>query len=587
MEQKREPATKNRMQLRREILHSYLRSFKRPLRIIRSDPLALTGTIILLLLTFVAIFAPFLATHDPHEMLERREGVIFAYQDEEWLLDHILSEESLNDIQFIDGQPYVIGNQGQFARHDGQGWQQEELFTTSDLIAMSFLTPDHGLVVGEAGEIWSYHDGQWTLHETPVTTNLLAVELIEDDFALAVGEEATILRWDGISWEELDSPVREDLYSLSFLHRDLGFISGGRGTILRWEDGSLSQEMLMSFRNFYGISLYSPEHGLAVGERGTIFRFDGQRWSEEHGPHSRELRDIYYLSPEEIIVVGRFGIVSEYDGQSWERMDIAYRRHWRGIAGDGEELMVVGSDPYINELSPPTRENFFGTTHLGRDIFSQTIYGTRTALFIGFLAALVVNLIGVNVGLWAGYYKGLLDDFLMRIVDIMYALPFEPFAMILVLLFDPSIWIVILAIGLLTWRTNARVIRSQVLSLSERPFVKAARVVGASNSRILYIHIAPNILPLAFLQLAVAMGYAITAEATLSFLGLGPPRLYSWGTILHAARLSGAWRTAWWWIIPPGLLIMITVVSVFFISRALEVITNPRLEGELENADNQ
>lgn len=102
--------------------------------------------------------------------------------------------------------------------------------------------------------------------------------------------------------------------------------------------------------------------------------------------------------------------------------------------------------------------------------------------------------------------------------------------------------------------------------------------------RILYVHIAPNILPLAFLQLAVAMGGAITAEATLSFLGLGPPRVYSWGTILHAARLSGAWRTAWWWIVPPGFLIMITVVSVFFIARVLEVLTNPRLEGEIDDA---
>ena len=96
----------------------------------------------------------------------------------------------------------------------------------------------------------------------------------------------------------------------------------------------------------------------------------------------------------------------------------------------------------------------------------------------------------------------------------------------------------------------------------------------------MFVHIAPNILPLVFLQLAVAAGFAITAEATLSFLGLGPPRMHSWGTILHAARLSGAWRTAWWWIVPPGALIMLTVVSIFFIARALEVLSNPRLKNE-------
>lgn len=212
------------------------------------------------------------------------------------------------------------------------------------------------------------------------------------------------------------------------------------------------------------------------------------------------------------------------------------------------------------------------------------MYGTRTALMVGIIAALVVNLIGATVGMIAGYYRGNIDNALMRIVDIMYGLPLEPFAIILVLIFEPSLWIIIMAIGLLTWRTNARIIRSQVLSLVERPFIKAARVAGASDLRIMLIHITPNILPLAFLQLAVAMGYAITAEATLSFLGLGPPQIYSWGTILHSARLSGAWRTAWWWVIPPGIFISVTVVSVFLISRSLEVLTNPRLRGGRDNA---
>jgi len=159
----------------------------------------------------------------------------------------------------------------------------------------------------------------------------------------------------------------------------------------------------------------------------------------------------------------------------------------------------------------------------------------------------------------------------------MYGIPFEPFALILVLLFQPSLTIVILAVSLLTWRTVARLIRSQVLSLRERPFVKAARVAGASDLRIMYLHIFPNVLPLVFLELAIIVGVSIIAEATLSFLGLGPPQAISWGGILHDARLSGAWRTAWWWNLPPGILIMTTVLSVFFISRSLEVVANPRL----------
>jgi peptide/nickel transport system permease protein len=102
-------------------------------------------------------------------------------------------------------------------------------------------------------------------------------------------------------------------------------------------------------------------------------------------------------------------------------------------------------------------------------------------------------------------------------------------------------------------------------------------VAGASDLRIMYLHIFPNVMPLVFLELAIIVGVSIIAEATLSFLGLGPPQSISWGGILHNARLSGAWRTAWWWNLPPGFFIMITVLSVFFISRSLEVIANPRL----------
>jgi peptide/nickel transport system permease protein len=245
----------------------------------------------------------------------------------------------------------------------------------------------------------------------------------------------------------------------------------------------------------------------------------------------------------------------------------------------GDAAIAIGSDPFVDKLAPPSSQHWFGTDHLGRDLYSQNVYGSRIALLVGFLGASLVVLIGANVGLIAGYYRGRTDTVLMRIVDVMYGIPFEPFAMILVLLFDPSLTIVILAISLLTWRTVARLIRSQVLSLAERPFVKAARVAGASDLRIMYLHIAPNVLPLVFLELAIILGASIIAEATLSFLGLGPPQSISWGGILHNARLSGAWRTAWWWNLPPGAFIMITVMAVFFISRALEVIANPRLRG--------
>ncbi|MDQ7850265.1 MAG: ABC transporter permease [Armatimonadota bacterium] len=228
-------------------------------------------------------------------------------------------------------------------------------------------------------------------------------------------------------------------------------------------------------------------------------------------------------------------------------------------------------------LQPPSREYWFGTTNLGRDIFSQVVLGTRVALLVGLLAAILVTTVGTAVGVVAGYYRGWVDDVLMRAVDVAYALPFEPFIIALVGILRPSIWNIILAITLIMWRSPARIIRAQVLSLVERPYVKAARAAGAGHLRILGHHITPNILPLAFLYVAITAGWAITAEASISFLGFGDPRLVSWGQVLHTAFLTGSIRAAWWWVVPPGVCIMLLVLAIFFLSRAYEQLANPRL----------
>jgi peptide/nickel transport system permease protein len=247
------------------------------------------------------------------------------------------------------------------------------------------------------------------------------------------------------------------------------------------------------------------------------------------------------------------------------------------IAPYDPQAMLSTRDGILLTLRPPSAEHWFGTTDLGRDIFSQVVMGTRMAFTVGFLAAVLVTIIGTNVGLIAGYFGKWPDMLLMRAVDVAYTIPFEPFVLILVGLFNPSVWNIVFAISLLMWRSPARVIRAQVLSLRERPFVKAARVTGASPLRILYVHIAPNLLPLIFLYVALTVGWAIMAEASVSFLGFGDPRTVSWGQILQVAFASGASRKAWWWVIPPGVCIVLMVVSVYLISRAYEKVANPRL----------
>ena len=231
----------------------------------------------------------------------------------------------------------------------------------------------------------------------------------------------------------------------------------------------------------------------------------------------------------------------------------------------------------IKRLEKPSFSHIFGTTNVGRDIFSQVVQGAKTALMVGLLAAVLVTLVGTAVGVIAGYYGGWVDSLLMRIVDIFYAIPFIPFVIVLVTLLEPSIWNVILAVSLLSWRTVARIIRSQVLSVSKRPFIKAARVAGASDSRIMLKYILPNVVPLALLEMAFMVNWAITAEASVAFLGLGDPDVPSWGQVLHLAFITGNSREAWWWMFPPGLAIVLLLVSIFFIARALESVVNPRL----------
>lgn len=231
----------------------------------------------------------------------------------------------------------------------------------------------------------------------------------------------------------------------------------------------------------------------------------------------------------------------------------------------------------IARNQPPSATYRFGTTGTGRDVFSQTVIGARVAVIVGFLSAVATVFIGSNIGLLAGYYGGRFDDVLMRVVDITYGIPFLPFAIILVSLLGPSVWNIILVISLLFWRTTARVIRSQVLSLRQRPFVWSARAAGASDLHIIYRHVMPNVLPLIMLYAALEVGSSVLTEAGLSFLGFGDPTLPSWGTVLRDAFKGGAIRGAWWWIVPPGVSISLFVVATYMVGRSLEFIADPRL----------
>ena len=282
-------------------------------------------------------------------------------------------------------------------------------------------------------------------------------------------------------------------------------------------------------------------------------RISSTRVARPPGPIRRALKDnnvrvgliIFGL----IVLVAIFApIIAPYDPQ--ERLRTA----------DGE----------LARLLPPQRDYWMGTTNFGRDILSQLIVGTRRTISVGAIAAFMAVFIGTNVGLIAGFRGGRIDNLLMRATDAAYALPFLPFAIVLVGIVGRTDLILVAVIGLLFWRTTARVIRSQVLTTKERTFVKAAIAGGASPRRVLYTHIAPNVLALALVYGMLLIAEAVMAEASLSFLGFAPPDSLSWGTIMFDAFTSQRMRQAWWWPMFPGLALMVFLYSVYSVGRGFQ-----------------
>lgn len=247
------------------------------------------------------------------------------------------------------------------------------------------------------------------------------------------------------------------------------------------------------------------------------------------------------------------------------------------IAPYGPFEVVQTPQGRVARLAQPGSIALLGTTNQGSDVFSQVLHGTRVALIVGVISAVGSVVLGTLIGLVSGYFGGWVDEVIMRITDIAFGIPFLPFALVVISISGPSLSLVILLVTLFLWRTTSRVIRAQVLSLKTRPFVWAARAAGASEGRILFIHIAPNVLPLSFLYMAIGVQGGVMLEAALSFLGFGDPNVVSWGSMLNQSFRAGAMRTAWWWVIPPGIALSLFVISVFMVTRAYEELLNPRL----------
>lgn len=273
--------------------------------------------------------------------------------------------------------------------------------------------------------------------------------------------------------------------------------------------------------------------------------------------------------------------------RTWRR----FRRHKLAIAGllfiviialMGIFAPVVApKDPLktslIDSLVPPDSEYWLGTDPVGRDVWSRTVYSIRVSLSVGIVAVGISLLIALLLGTIAGYYGGLVDMIIMRLTDVIMTIPGLVIIMAAVSVLGPSIYNVMAAIGILGWTGMARLLRGQILSVRERDYVRAAKSIGVADWRIMLLHILPNAIAPVLVAATFGVAGAILTEAALSFLGFGVlPPTPSWGNMLNAARsFSRLQENPWFWL-PPGIMILLTVLAINFIGDGLRDALDPR-----------
>ncbi len=247
-----------------------------------------------------------------------------------------------------------------------------------------------------------------------------------------------------------------------------------------------------------------------------------------------------------------------------------------------DETIYRGGE--LQRAEPPSLHHPLGTNLHAQDVLSRMLIGARPTVIAALLGGTTIITIGSVIGITAGYMGGWVDDVLMRFTDLVYGVPLLPFAIVLVGLVGMGFYATILVIGGILWRGSARVLRSQVLQIKERPYILAAKSTGASSLRIVVKHIVPNVATMGLLFFALGIGYTIIIFAGLAFLGVTDPFVPSWGVMLRNAFRSGQMGELWWWSLPPGLMIGFTVLATFMFGRGYEEISGADEDAFVEGA---
>ncbi|MYY05486.1 MULTISPECIES: ABC transporter permease [unclassified Streptomyces] len=271
-----------------------------------------------------------------------------------------------------------------------------------------------------------------------------------------------------------------------------------------------------------------------------------------------------------------------------------YRKHRGGMWGLGCLVLIavialaapqlVGADSQNVTTAPggalesPSGEFPLGTDQFGRSVLALLVWGARVSLTVGLLAAFLCVAIGTIVGIVAGHFRGWYSTVLMRVTDWFLVMPTLVLAIALATVMDRSLWTIIIAIGVTTWPTTARLVRAQTLAVESRPYIERARALGGGHGHVMIRHVLPNVMPLVLAQTTLVISSAILTEATLAFLGLGDPTITSWGSMLQDARAAGAVSAGdWWYLAPPGIAIALVALAFTLCGRAIESVLNPKL----------
>lgn len=237
-------------------------------------------------------------------------------------------------------------------------------------------------------------------------------------------------------------------------------------------------------------------------------------------------------------------------------------------------------------FQPPSAEHWLGTTHIGEDVLSQVIHGTRGVIVVGFLAAIIATIIAIVVGVVSGYVRGWKSEGLSALTNVFLVIPGLPLIIIVASMFEePPLVLIAAVLGITGWAWGARVLRAQTMSLRNRDFIQAARANGEPLRRIITVEMLPNLMALIAASFVGTVTAAILGLTTLSYIGVIPVNTYNWGTILNWASAQGAFRqNQWWWYLPPGLCIAAIGVALSLINFGIDEYVNPRLRSAGERA---